>query len=676
MNRLKEWKNSLLTLPDSVFFNLMRNYLGTLETPFNKHEITERLNIFLRNKTNLKAIADELDGMDRKILSIVYLLDGTPEAPLIDLMRDTSSSWEIRQKLTNLQERLLLYKGKHDLYYPVPQTEKYLKTGIVTPGELFPEIKRNEGEDPLPWLNDSFLTAFLSFLIHNPLMIKTDGSLAKKGISEITSAFPIFAASPEKAEFLIEILIAKGMLRVTEEKQLDPSPVPWLQTASEEWYPRVTGMRADFAVFNRDLSFPWKSRDGEEIITGLINSFPEEYLFPREAVYRILFLLLTEKRPPLEDLKHITDRLILLGILIEEEEGLGICRGLKNEESLLRESGILTVHPNHEFTLMPGVSFGRVYPIAWYTRLVSYDTVGTYILDQNSFFKGLHMGENLPPLGELLEKISETSIPQNIAFSLSSWLEQFRSVRLIEGIVLKVSESRIPFIENNPLLKPFIREVLAPGVYIMDQAEKDLWEKSLLNTGITALPPVEHVSQIGEEEKASGRRIKKGRTIDLLSGAHPEERETLNPSEMEKNQENPGSGEDELLQILGRLNLPEAEKEELEERIRKKVIILPSQLKPGIAQREMREARGLDYNGKIRLIDTSVSSGHEYLEISWFTPEDELKTDNIIPRHLAKEENDLILSGPLLSDPGGTAFRIRVRKISYLKRKKLSFFGL
>jgi len=116
--------------------------------------------------------------------------------------------------------------------------------------------------------------------------------------------------------------------------------------------------------------------------------------------------------------------------------------------------------------------------------------------------------------------------------------------------------------------------------------------------------------------------------------------------------------------------------EELGERIRKKVILQPVQLKAGIVQKDIREAKGLDYNGKIRLIETAVSSGHEYLEISWFTPEDDLQTDKIIPRHLSKEETDLILSGPYLSDPGGTPFRIRVRKISHIKRKKLSFFGL
>lgn len=84
----------------------------------------------------------------------------------------------------------------------------------------------------------------------------------------------------------------------------------------------------------------------------------------------------------------------------------------------------------------------------------------------------------------------------------------------------------------------------------------------------------------------------------------------------------------------------------------------------------------MDYQAKIRLIQEALSTGQEYLEISWFTPEDDLVTEGIIPRHLSKEEEELILTGPFLSDPGGKDFRIRVRKISRVKRRKLSFFSL
>ncbi|MBI9101416.1 MAG: hypothetical protein JEY99_03295 [Spirochaetales bacterium] len=670
MNRQTEWNNRLLTLQDQAFFNLMRNYIGNLETPFNKHRMIEKLNLFMGKDSNLKRIANGLDELDKKILTIIFLLDGTPEAPVIDLLQELWSSWEVRQRLINLQERLLLFKGKHSLYYPTPQTEEYLRDKIVTPENLFPASRRNEGKDSSPWLNDGFLNAFLSVLIHRPPGLKNDGTLNRKSLNDLQNTFPCFKHSNELPLYLLRVLTSSGLIKENSSRQYEPEFFQWKKIADHLPVIRLTTLWAEFLTFSETLSFPWKQEDGEKIVTGLIKSMPEDCLYQQDIVLRILSLLLTERRPPINDLKIILERLIDLGILIKENDGLGICRDLKRGNTETLNRGIMTLHPNHELTIMPDVELKRIFPLAWYLSIQSFDQVGIYILDQASFFRGLHKGKELPAFQDVLEDLSSIAIPQNIEFSLKSWQEQFRSVRLIEGIILKVDQSRIPLIENNPFLKPYIREVLAPGLYLMDPGEKDQWEPSLLNTGITALPPVEKISQLQVELSSVYRHLEEGAEIKLGGYIDGEDETEI------QNDTVTSSGEEELIDSLEKLKLPPGEMEELEERIRKKVILLPSQLKKGIVQKDMREAKGLDYNGKIRLIETALSSGHEYLEISWFTPEDDLQTDKIIPRHLSKEDEDLILSGPYLADPGGTDFRIRVRKISHIKRKKLSFFGL
>ena len=50
------FQSALLTLPDDAFFELIRNYLGPVKTPFNKHTLIARLVSFLRKPEILSAV--------------------------------------------------------------------------------------------------------------------------------------------------------------------------------------------------------------------------------------------------------------------------------------------------------------------------------------------------------------------------------------------------------------------------------------------------------------------------------------------------------------------------------------------------------------------------------------------------------------------------------------------
>ncbi len=56
------WQRSVLTLPDAVFFDLMRNYLGDITTPFNKHNLIRRLVKFLKRKETPGKTSTEKGG--------------------------------------------------------------------------------------------------------------------------------------------------------------------------------------------------------------------------------------------------------------------------------------------------------------------------------------------------------------------------------------------------------------------------------------------------------------------------------------------------------------------------------------------------------------------------------------------------------------------------------------
>ena len=46
------WEQSISSLSDSRFFDIMRLYLGEIETPYNKQRLIEQLAGFIKNPVN------------------------------------------------------------------------------------------------------------------------------------------------------------------------------------------------------------------------------------------------------------------------------------------------------------------------------------------------------------------------------------------------------------------------------------------------------------------------------------------------------------------------------------------------------------------------------------------------------------------------------------------------
>lgn len=211
MSKQGDWKNRMLTLQETAFFGLMRNYLGNLQTPFNKHHIFEELTGFLNRPGVQNALAASLDELDHRILTVVSLLGRATEAPVLDLLTDRWSPWELRQRLTNLQERLLLYKDSRDLYYLTPPLEDHFRRHVIQTEWLFPSQPRQEGTDELPWLGDGLLLAFYAYLFHTPPSLKGDGAFTKRSKEEWEACFPRFAQDRAEWELFLAAAAAEGL---------------------------------------------------------------------------------------------------------------------------------------------------------------------------------------------------------------------------------------------------------------------------------------------------------------------------------------------------------------------------------------------------------------------------------------------------------------------------------
>lgn len=97
-----------MQLPERTFFLLMRLYLGEIKTPFNKQRLVESLGGFLSKVETQRTIIQSLDRLDILILTAVDTLPVTNRGALLIFL---SSEAALQTRLTNLEERLILYRN-------------------------------------------------------------------------------------------------------------------------------------------------------------------------------------------------------------------------------------------------------------------------------------------------------------------------------------------------------------------------------------------------------------------------------------------------------------------------------------------------------------------------------------------------------------------------------------
>jgi len=108
-------------------------------------------------------------------------------------------------------------------------------------------------------------------------------------------------------------------------------------------------------------------------------------------------------------------------------------------------------------------------------------------------------------------------------------------------------------------------------------------------------------------------------------------------------------------------------------RIDKKLILYPDQIQQGNIRNEKTEASGMDYIGKVRLIERAIESNNELLEVTFGSPIEKLTTYLVKPVDFDKSQEDLLLNA--ISLPEEKKTQLIVRKMSKVKRLKSSLFA-
>lgn len=699
-----QWRSYLLHLKDSTFFNLMRNYIGEFPTPFHKPELIEKLQRFLSQPENQKGIILRITPEDRHLLTAVALTPQPTPARLLEIMGDETLYRDLRNRLVNLEERLLIYTegGERAPVYRInPLLAPVLQEQVLSPAGLFQARSTDPDPSHFCWMNEGLLIAFISFCFSGVDLYRNDGTLKKQAKGRLEKIWgtlfsgddkpfdpqhPFAHTHPEgRLSTLIQSLKTLGILQDNQGK-IDVNLKSWLSLAQEtalmRWQHLYAGLY--LSILGQESSISQNRSSDKAAVQSLIPSdlfrLPPDQSFTREGILRLLKTTAPQAEAPV-----LLKTLLFTGFMeTRHDRDEASAQELRYQRSTHlpwaekrggREEPSLVVQPNHECVARPWISLQEGARLAVLADITSYDLFPHFLLCKKSYMRARDSRFSRQEMTATLEELSRAPLPSEIDALFQSWEEEYNSLTLYQGVFLSVSPDRRILVEHNEALQENIIKEIAPGIYWLDPAREDQWRPLLLKGGFESLPvslppprfPYHHKKQPAPPQE---KRIPPIRTEAPASPAEdlfplawtPPREEPPHPQKVEKS----------LFEALKKNQWDNKDREELTDRIIRGVIVSPEQLLPGLIRREKRQARGMDFSGKVRLIEQTLMQPDDQLEIAYAGEGADLITQLVRPLEINRRQGDMILEA---QDSTGQPLSLAVRKLAAVRRISQSLFS-
>ncbi|MGI5097732.1 helicase-associated domain-containing protein [Treponema socranskii] len=650
------WQASLAMLPDSRFFDMLRAYLGKIKTPYNKQNLIEQLSSFLCREQNRKNLLTLLDDFDEKIITALVLVPEATEEKLICFFSGEYTSSEIAARLSNLTDRLIIYKnesGKDDpqRLYVNPLLEDLLAPRIDI-ARIIPEAQyasRTEGGSFS--ISPEFIAAVISYIAERPDLCRADGSLKKIDAARLET---VFVCGTVPVQTLITALLNLSLVKRNESgvsvdyarslsfAELSPKKqYAYLAAASSASLDRE-GLRS-YAELVLDLaaSLPGSGVTKRTILRcmTLLGSSAREQRRFRALIDRSHGKGADESdvRPPFERIVDAAETFGLFTVAGKTKEGDAIYRVEKtlwDEEKADTSARFVSINSGFTVTLLPGLPLKALLPLSIFLRVVNFDTTVEFEIDKASVIRAFDFGYTAETISSLLEKYAVHGVPQNLRVSIEDWQQLYSSAVLYKGYVLKLDEKNSKLIEKNPKAARFIQTKLAEGVYLLNIRSDEDAAAFGKEAGFDCIGKIktDDTDRTPPSFPPIGSGEDRFKDVRKKNACRPEKKQR-----------------DKLLTDLHRalasLDLSKAQKENLSARIDSKIILSAEQLGKDTVRSESAEAGGMDFLGKVRLVESAIASG-DMIEVRMPKADGSATLGTILctPLSLAKASGDAEVS--------------------------------
>lgn len=692
--RVIRWRETLSTMNDDRFFDIMRVYLGEIKSPFNKDNLIERLSSIFRKEQTKEKIVNYLSEFDIKVITAVASIKNATQEKLTDFFKSEYTLSQIYSQLLNLTERLIIYT-----YFDVETQSNILSLNPLLEETLSPYINvKILLPDPVPvehnfdspfTLSPTFLAAFLTYIYENPGMCKNNTSLKKRDVEKLEEIFP------EKSEcirYLLNAFINLGLVKLGEKDILvDESRIQNFSNLEQ------TKQLAYLSVASAARLGRSGLQTQAQLLLDTIASIPQTG-FNKTSVLHSAFLISNKnddvvntpvqgrfsrmveaRRPATSDdfsgniFDPIVDAALQFGLLNstgKTETGEPILVPgviFQNTNPFPTEKkGILNINAGTSVTILPGLTLKELIPLVQFMNVISCNTVVEFEITRKSVSRAFDKNVTPEDILNLLSTYSAYKIPQNLEMNIEEWHKSYSSAVLYKGYVLKVDEKSERIIENNPKIKSYISLKLAEGIYLLN-IPFDMNPECFVE--LSGLELMGSVKSPKVEADSAGFPI-------ISSGKNFFEDKNFTDIDYDKLQENKSKSDAlkaELHTKLDSMELSQQQKEYLSTRIDRNIIITEEQLSPDTVRMEILEADAMNYAGKFHLIENAIKN-QDLLEVT-IPSETEPSKMNILlgkPLTLTKQSSDSILR----FQPQGSedATLLSVSRINHLKIIRTSVF--
>jgi hypothetical protein len=659
----------------------VRNYIGPVKTPYDKRDLVAKLEAFLRRAETKDSLLSLLDSLDMKILGSSLLLGSVPEQALKDLFIGELPLFELGVRISNLLDRLLLFRyqsGGRRLIAVNPLIEKELSERALDREAVFGRTQSIGSSVPELAIDAKSVVALFSFLFHSAFSMRKGGGLTKRAAERVAALFPELGG--DRLGVVSRALTAAGALPSADDEERYPDRDAFARLISEWGEDLPYYLAACLAGEGERGQTPEGERPNVAarqlalVLAGALESLPRDFIMTRPALAR--WLRIASRRARLAvDPALALGALEELGIVQPRGDAVVLALPRREEPAEPRPGGVLVAEGAHALHLMPEASLDDRLFVGCIARPVSIGKVWSFEVDRDTVRRAFAAGFSAAETRSRLESMCGTGLPQSFAFSLSAWEEEYRSLRLYRGFVLVADERQRPVIERSAALGKIVAEALAPGVYFLSAATAEEAVAALSAAGLDS-PPITQASargnRAGEAQSAASREIAPAARagIDALRGLFDMGARSLGGGGARPD---PETRLAELRSALAASPRREEERRELADRIERRLVITERQIAQSDPHPERLEAGGLDYLGKVRVVERALRASGDRLEVLYRLPGAEPVRALLRPVRLDKNEKGLVLEAEDLGT-GGPA-RVPLGAVSTVKRLRASLFG-
>ena len=688
---VQDWTNCISSLPDSRFFEIMRLYLGEIETPYNKQRLIEQLAGFIKNKTNSDSMIALLDEYDIKLLTALAFIPNATQETLIEFFAQEYTMAELFTELSNLIARLLVFEQKDEY-----SSKKYLRINPIIWQKLVPYLELANIVAPAKlaktniddnfMLTPDFLAAFISLINTKGCSCKADGVMKKNTLDKVQT---VFAGHEKTIQLVLTAFINLNLVREGEKSYVIDNERFALFAALEQSQQYALLCAASCSRFSRE-----GLKKEAQLLLDTLSSIPPQG-FTLASLVRLRFLAQTQtpvaegtgssrsrfsrmleaaRQQDAADfmidpeqagslLDRMLESAVQLGLLQKtgwDNDGheIFICSDALKKPNVAAESkNVLNIDSTFTVSLMPGLPLKKLLPLTEFLEIKSFGIVSEYEITKQSVSAAFDRGWTVETLCAELEKYTSYELPQNLKVCVAEWFDSYNSAMLYKGYVLKVAKNNISFVENAPNIKRYIKEKLAEGIYLLNVP---------LDADITGFVDDSGLDFMGKVKDSFVPAEKLAFPV-LRS---PYITKTLGDSST-------GSGTpsfatasrllNSLKQELNKLDLTKNQRECLENRIHNRLILTKEQLAITSVRSEILEADGMDFGGKVHLIEAGLKE-NDMMELTLPQFDKENEYFKVIGRTLGitKQTGDAVIRFEVYPTHEITNFV--VSRITYLRR--------